>query len=29
VMFRIEHPNYRAEARLTEAQQKALIADFD
>ena len=28
-MFRIEHPNYRAEARLTEAQQKALIADFD
>jgi hypothetical protein len=27
--FRIEHPNYRAQARLTEAQKKALIADFD
>lgn len=27
--FRIEHPNYRAEARLTDAQQKALAADFD
>jgi hypothetical protein len=29
VMFRIEHPNYRAEARLTELQQQALAADFD
>ncbi len=28
VTFRIEHPNYRAEARLGEAQQKALAADF-
>ncbi|HEY9112264.1 MAG TPA: DUF3501 family protein [Rhodanobacteraceae bacterium] len=27
--FRIEHPNYRAESRLSEAQQKALAADFD
>lgn len=27
-MFRIEHANYRAEARLNEAQQKALAADF-
>jgi hypothetical protein len=29
VSFRIEHPAYRAEARLTEAQRKALAADFD
>lgn len=29
VMFRIEHPSYRAEATLTPAQQKALAADFD
>ncbi|MGH8216746.1 MAG: DUF3501 family protein [Rhodanobacteraceae bacterium] len=29
VTFRIEHPNYRAEGTLTEAQQKALAADFD
>jgi hypothetical protein len=29
VTFRIEHSNYRAEAALTEAQQKALAADFD
>ena len=28
-LFRIEHANYRAEARLNEAQQKALAADFD
>ncbi|HKZ09892.1 MAG TPA: DUF3501 family protein [Rhodanobacteraceae bacterium] len=28
-MFRIEHANYHAEARLNEAQQKALAADFD
>lgn len=28
VVFRIEHPNYRADARLTEAQRKALAADF-
>ena len=28
-MFRIGHPNYRAESRLAEAQQKALAADFD
>jgi len=27
--FRIEHANYRAEAHLTEAQQKALAADLD
>ncbi|HET9819281.1 MAG TPA: DUF3501 family protein [Rhodanobacteraceae bacterium] len=27
--FRIGHPNYRAEAQLTDAQQKALAADFD
>lgn len=27
--FRIEHPNYRAQAVLTEAQRKALTADFD
>ena len=27
--FRIKHPNYRAEARLTESQQKALAADLD
>lgn len=26
--FRIEQPNYRAEARLTEAQQQALAADL-
>ena len=26
---RIEHPNYGAEARLSEAQRKALAADFD
>jgi len=29
VTFRIEHPNYQAEAHLAEAQQKALSADFD
>lgn len=29
VTFRIEHPGYRAEAGLTEAQRKALAADFD
>ncbi|MBN8734794.1 MAG: DUF3501 family protein [Xanthomonadales bacterium] len=29
VVFRIEHPNYRAEARLTDSQQRALAADFD
>lgn len=29
VRFRIEHSNYHAEAQLTEAQQKALTADFD
>lgn len=28
-VFLIRHPNYRADARLTEAQQKALAADFD
>ena len=27
--FRIEHANYRAEVRLTDAQQKALAADLD
>ncbi|MGH8234811.1 MAG: DUF3501 family protein [Rhodanobacteraceae bacterium] len=27
--FRIEHPNYKAEVRLTDAQQKALTADLD
>ncbi|HET7611854.1 MAG TPA: DUF3501 family protein [Rhodanobacteraceae bacterium] len=27
--FRIDHPHYSAEARVTEAQQKALAADFD
>lgn len=29
VTFRIQHPGYRAEAGLTEAQRKALAADFD
>ena len=29
VTFRIEHPNYRSETALTEAQRKALTADFD
>jgi hypothetical protein len=29
VAVRIEHPNYRAEATLDEAQRKALTADFD
>jgi len=29
VTFRIGHPNYHAEVQLTEAQQKALAADFD
>ena len=29
VSFRIEHPAYRAEGRLTEAQRQALAADFD
>jgi hypothetical protein len=29
VTFRIEHPEYRAEARLTESQRRALAADFD
>lgn len=29
LVFRIDHPNYGAEARLTEAQRKALAADFD
>lgn len=28
-VFLIRHQNYRADARLTEAQQKALSADFD
>ncbi|HJR11715.1 MAG TPA: DUF3501 family protein [Rhodanobacteraceae bacterium] len=28
VVFRIEHPDYRADALLTGAQQKALAADF-
>ncbi|HJR12543.1 MAG TPA: DUF3501 family protein [Rhodanobacteraceae bacterium] len=28
-MFRIEHPNYRAEAVLSESQRKALASDFD
>lgn len=28
VSLRIEHPNYRAEARLTDAQRTALAADF-
>jgi hypothetical protein len=29
VTFRVGHPHYHAEARLTEAQQEALAADFD
>ncbi len=29
VSFRIEHQAYRAEARLTESQQRVLAADFD
>lgn len=29
VAFQIDHPNYRAEAQLTGAQQKALASDFD
>lgn len=29
VVFRIEHPGYRAETRLTDLQQQALAADFD
>ena len=29
VTFRIDHPNHRAEAHLTEAQQQALAADLD
>lgn len=29
VSFRIEHPNYSADARLSDAQRKALAADFD
>jgi len=28
-MFRIGHANYRAEARLTDEQQRALTADLD